>query len=529
MLKKNMQRIKNEKKAIKMNIIVSVVLIVFLSFMTVGYAVFGENLLINGIARVKPQGKFAITGITLIEESNVRSDSIPAYSDESINLNLVFEKAEGSTTDVFMAKYLITIENNTFFSYDIDFSGYSPIIRDSKGHIIDASTLSYTVEGLDPGESIPAGENKNVYITIIFTPEDVEETYDVEGDIEPEVVEKPNGTILASITSGTNGDLTQGHSLTPVTLSLLSSYRTDKTAFVNISNPNFVITDSSGNPLDSIVIAAENTTEQTIYIKLKDDAKFAVDSVTTSVTMTYNDIYFVDCGSVTIAVDIDESFIDTTPPIISNVVAEIQDATSSDTSNNSVGSIKVTWNVDDEAVDHYTVMIYSVNGATETLLNTYDTSQKQYTFTGLTDGDYVFKVYGTDSSDRHNTATQNDINNANTSAGYCCKSASGSFDWHYTVTTNLTYCTESNTNKKVNRGFDFTTTVTKNADQQQTCGTTTYSLPNSITVKMGGNNISSGTSRGQYRYTGSSTVSPGDITVYGVTGDLEITVTGTSS
>ena len=42
-------------------------------------------------------------------------------------------------------------------------------------------------------------------------------------------------------------------------------------------------------------------------------------------------------------------------------------------------------------------------------------------------------------------------------------------------------------------------------------------------------NIGIGTSNGEYQYTGSSSVASGNITVYGVTGDLDITVTGTTA
>lgn len=499
-------------------------------FMSIGFALYGQNLDVNGTASVKTQGNFSITSVTLIESSNVKDGSVPAYTNESIDLNLVFEKGQDSQTDVFLAKYSIILQNDSFFSYDIDFSGYEPIIRDSGGNVVPSNTLSYSIEGLEVGESIPAGTTREVIITINFTPEDVDDTYDVEGELEPEIIEKPNGTILAALPEEATGDLTSGNNIISVPLSLISTFLVDKTAQISINNPNFVLCDSLGNPISSILVNAETSTEKMIYIKLADGAMFSVDSIKTGITLRYSDSILVNCGSITIAVDIDESFIDTQASIISNVVAEIQDATSSDTSNNNVGSIKLSWSVDDEAVDHYTVMIYSVSSATETLLNQYNTNDKFYIFTGLADGDYVFKVYGTDSSDRLNTASQSDINNATTAPGYCCKSSSSSYDWHYSVTTNLTYATESDIVKKVNRGYDYTTTVTKNDDSSNGCGgTTKYSLPDTITVKMNSVTISSGSSRGQYSYTGSSSVTSEVITVYGVTGDLDIIVKGTSS
>lgn len=529
MIKKSLKT-KYDEKIIMANVLIFISLIVFLSFINVGFAIYNKSLFINGTVAVKAQGKFSITNVSLIESSNVRSGSIPSYTDTSIDFNLVFEKGEGSTSQTFMAKYLVNIENNSFFSYDCDFSGYVPIIKDSTGKIVDISLLSYEITGLEVGESIPAGESKTVYIIITFNPEDENETYEVEGEIEPEIIEKPNGTILASLPSGAECNLTEGHNIASIDLSLISSFRVDKTANISINNPNFILVDSEGNPVSSIVVTSQSEESKILYIKLADGAIFSTDSITTGITLTYSETMMVNCGSITFLVDIDESFIDTTPPIISNVIAEIQNATSEDTSNDQVGSIKLTWNVDDEAVDHYTVMIYSVSGTIETLLNQYNTNNKYYTFTDLADGNYVFKVYGTDNSERLNTASQTDINNATTSPGYCSKSASSNYDWHYDVTTHLTNVTESNSVKKVNRGYNFTTTVTKNADSSGTCGaTTTYKLPNDITVTMDSKTISKGSAQGQYQYTGSSSVSSGDITVYGVTGDLDITVKGTSS
>lgn len=528
---KNIKRKKDieAKEVVKYSTMSFAFLILVLSFVTIGFALYSQKLFINGNVTFGLQGKLEITDVLIIDSLNVRSDSIPAYTDESINFNLTFEKQNPDSENSYMAKYKITLVNNSFYDYECDFRGYTPIIRNSSGVEVNPEFLTYTIDGLDVGEVIKPGETKEVILTINFNP-DEEDIYTVDGNITPEVVEKPIGTILASVPNNLRGDLTSssGNTYISTNISIISSFQNDKEAKVTINNSNFEIVGNDGNPINNYLIKGGVTEDIPVRIKLKPEAKFAVDSVTTGIILTYTNGISVDCGNITINVDIDESFIDKTPPVISNVNASIENATSEDTTNTKVGSIRVSWSVDDEDIDHYTIVAYKVNNENETKLGEYTTTSKYYVLDGLEDGDYYFKVYGTDASKNKNTASNSDIENCSTEAGYCSKSVTSSYDWHYTVTTNLTYVTESNKNKNVNRGYNFTTTVTPNAATTG-CGAVTYYLPDTITVRMGGTNISTGTSNGSYQYTGSANAQSGNITVYGVTGDLNITVTGTRS
>lgn len=517
----------NDKKTISNNIVLSILLVVVLAFISIGYAVYGQNLYFSGNISFGQQGKFAISSVNLIDSINVRYDSVPAFTDDSIDFNLVFEKDSDSSENGYKAVYRIILTNDTFYDYDFSFASFAPKITNSNGIEVDSSTLSYTVDGLVMGERIKAGESREVTLTILFTPT-VDDTYMVDGNLNTVVIEKPHGSILASIVLGENGDLrtSLGNNIFPVTISIINSYQSDKEVMFTINNPKFVLCDSSGNSLDNVLINGLTTSDVVVYVKLADGALFGDDSVTTSISMKTSDDGIIDCGSINILVDVDESYTDFTPPIISNVVASIENATSSDVNNQNVGSIKLTWSVDDEDVDHYTILAYKGDNS---LLGEFTTTQRSYVFNDLVDGDYYFKVYGMDNSKNKNTASSSDINNATTDAGFCSRTSVSNFKWHYTVTTNLTYVTESNTVKKVNRGYNYTTTVTKNNDTQNGCNTTSYKLPDKITVKMDNVNIGIGTSNGEYQYTGSSSVASGNITVYGVTGDLDITVTGTTA
>ena len=73
----------------------------------------------------------------------------------------------------------------------------------------------------------------------------------------------------------------------------------------------------------------------------------------------------------------------------------------------------------------------------------------------------------------------------------------------------------------VNRGYNYQVTLRANANTNQY----NYTLPNTITVRMNGTTLSTGTSAGQYTYSNSS----GAVVVYGVTGDIAITANATRS
>ena len=55
----------------RINIGVSILLIVTLSFISVGYALYGQILNLHGTVTLHPQGKIAITDVTLDRKSVV--------------------------------------------------------------------------------------------------------------------------------------------------------------------------------------------------------------------------------------------------------------------------------------------------------------------------------------------------------------------------------------------------------------------------------------------------------------------------
>ncbi len=519
MVKNRIIKKETDKTAIKINIAMSILLVAILSFISIGYALYGQNLSVRGTTTFRPQGEIEITDVTLSSSKNVRSDSIPAFTASSVDFNLTFEKAPGSTEPDYQAIYSITITNNTFYNHEFSISNFQPVITNSSGISVDPSFLTISLEGISMGDMIPALDEVTFNLILDFTP-DHDDTYSVSGDLEPELDEEPDGSLLGSLTGTTTGNLKEslGNDIVSFSVEVINSYRFQREFTIEIvDTSHFAIVNSSGNALPSITIEGGETNTYTFYVKRVDNAVFATDSYNTGINIRF-DGKTVNCGSVTLLVD-EQEIEDTTPPVISNVNATINNATSNNTSNNNVGSLTVTWSGTDAESGVKKYYVISTVGGNSTTYETTDNTNS-LTITGLADGAYTFKVYG---ENNHNHKPSNeDIAGPCVNQGTCAVSSELSFDWHYDVSfSNNSEYMKALTNTKVNRGYDYTTTlnVLDNANNY------TYTRPTSVTVTMGGTSITTGTTTGHFSYTNNN----GSFTVYGATGDIVITARGTRS
>ena len=528
MKKKSMKEKINDKKTIKINIAMSILLVVVLSFISLGYALYGQTLNITGSYTFGLQGKIAITDITLTSSKNVRSDSIPEFTDDSVDFNLTFEKAEGSTEPNYQAVYSITIDNGTFYNYDFNLANFQPIIKNSSGVNVDPSYLNYTLEGINLGDSIPAGESVTFTLIMDFTPEE-DDTYSVDGEMGTDLVEQPHGTVLGSVPENFEGNLkkSEDKNIVELPVTVINSYQTPRTFSLQITDTShFQLVDSNGNALSSLTINAGTTQVFTIYVKRVETAKFLSASFTPNIQLSYAEGSNINCGSITLLVD-EEDDDDITPPEVSNITVTTNDATSETTTNNNVGSVTLNWTgIDAESgVEKYYVILYKGNNATGTTYETAD-SNPQLTITGLEDGNYWFKVYG--ENKQHYKPSASEIESCNNN--YCSKTTSSSYTWHFTI-----ILSDNSSNIKsisptaVNRGKNVTVTISPNTYTDQQCGQTTtnyYTISTSITVTMGGTRMTSGNGRGQYQFSRTTSGNyNGTLNLYGVTGNIEITAT----
>ena len=504
---------KNDKAFINTNIVMSILLVVVLSFVSLGYAYYSQRLTANGSVTIKPQGKIAITNVVLKSGTNIKDDINPAFTDNSIDFDLVFEKDDVNPSTTYQAVYDVTITNDTFYDFTFNSINYTPTVYNSSNEVVDPSLINVTLTGISAGDKILSEDEVTFTVTFNFNPPD-DDTYTVDNDMYTDLQEEPHGRLLGSIPANTTLDLRESlnNNIDSFTLTVVNTYQSSRTFTINSSDSShFRITNASGNAYGSVTLGGGETQTYTVYVKRVDNAIFGSDSFTNGIYLSFGNNR-VDCGSVTILVD-EDIILDETPPVISNVTVTINNATSDNTSQNDVGSVTVSWDGNDpeSGVKKYYVVVGN---------NTYETTNNttSLTITGLQDGSYTFKVYG-ENNDGYK-ASSSDINNATTSQGYCSASTNSNYTWHYTVTLTGQYM-QNLTNTDVNRGYNYSTTLRAQAN----AGNYTYTLPNTITVSMGGTTISTGNTAGHYTYTASS----GALTVYGVTGNIAITANATRS
>ena len=481
---------------LRFGILVTIFFMGMLSFLSVGFAFYTQVISIAGNVSLSPQGDFRITNVLRTYAENTDS-GLPNFTDDTVDFNLTFVKSN-DPDPVYHATYDIIFTNDTFYDRTISDLGLTFTVNDEHGDPL--GTINYTVTGVDSGGSVPKLSTATATVDIFFTPLVDQQSYEVGGGAEVESNEKPEGNLLATLLNNT-GNIKNGN-IASFQVQVMSTYENSVTFSIEVVSDKVEICDSSGNPLSDYTISGNNSGQNfQFYIKAKSGATFPDDTLTTNILIKSSGLPNVSAGTVTLDVDKTVVYVDTTPPIISNVSATIQDT---------VGEVYLTWNGEDDysGVSKYYIAVCDGSG---TILNTIDTGSDNtsYTVTGLSQGavasTYIFKVYGVDLTTPPNQASSNDISNATTASGYCSATASASYQWVYKVTANIsngTYSgpTEVNRNSALSNGR-----ISANSN---------YTLPNSITVSMGGQNITSG-----YTYNSNN----GNFSMTQVTGDVTIT------
>ncbi len=486
------------KKFMKYNIIGLTVFLILI-FMSVGFALYHQELGLNGNVTLKKQGKLEIVSANIV---NSESTNLEEYVDPTIDgMNISF-KLKGSSQN-FTATYLIEIKNDTFYDYTFnDFPFNASLDTSDSVTLTTVITDSSTGEELHPGSVIPSGESK-IY-KVLFTVETQDASVEVDINGTGTFSTKNTGNIIASITPKT-GDL-QNNKTACFTLSVANTYTYKRIFSISSSNDNILLVDSSGNTFGSQTIGANSTEEYNVCTKASESSSFLSDEAKTTITLKSAGISNINVGELTLSVDKDVIASDKEIPTVGNVTIVIPEE------GTVVGQANVSWNRIDSggsSITNYYVMLYNSDTGEST---TYETgsSVTSYTLTNLSEGNYYVKVYGVDEAGNIGNSY---CDSATTSNGYCSLSNTTALKWQYTITYNLT-----------NLKHDNSTSTTATATIYQSYSTTLavsasstwYSLPSSVEISMGGTTLSSGT---DYTYNSSS----GTITINKITGDVTIT------
>ena len=496
-MKRKQNKNLKDNKIIRLNLFLSLFLVVLLMSLSVGFALFTQVINVGANVALETQGSFEITNVTKMSSNNT-SSAVPSWTADTIDFHLTFLR--NVNNPVYNATYNITLTNDTFYErlisdFDCDFE-----VNGDNGDPL--GELQYEIIGIEEGDVIQPLSEEIATIVFTFTPNvDVNEYY-VTGELSINSNEKAFGEITVNSIIPTTGSVKNG-ALQQITVSLNSTYETDRVISFNIASDKLELVTAGGTALGNFTILAHSEEQiYTFYIKAKSDALFPDDTITVSLSVMSLGLPNVNLGSVTLEVDKEEVYVDTTPPIISNVVA---------TMSNEVGVVNLSWSGTDDysGVKSYTILVCNNAG---TVVQTIDAgTNTSYAVTGLSNGTtastYKFKVYGTDNDD--NTASSDDIANATTASGYCVATESDSYQWVFSVTRKLNKVSFSG-ETTANIGTTYTATFTPNSG---------YRLPSNITVKMGRDTLTQGTD-----YTWSTTT--GVLSIPNVNGNININIKG---
>lgn len=492
------------KTFLKNNIIPILFLTVVL-LMTLGYALYGQTLNLNGDVTLQKVGRIEITSANIVrsECSNLTSYNEPTYSGMHIEARI------NSRSTSFSATYLITVTNNSNIAYT--YTGF-PVNAAIEGYDYVpnvTSSITYADSGkeLQTGEVIDSGESITVKLKLNFSLDQGGRDFTVVVNGTVSASQDNSGNLIPTITPLT-GDLRGEGTLAEFDLSVINTFRYDRTFSLSSSNENIIIVNSSGSQMNNFSISANSTQSYKVYLKVKDGSIFLTDQTQTNIILSSNMVDDIDVGTITLNVDKDINATDHEKPEVGGVSIKISE-------NNPVdGEAIISWSRIDSGgspIINYHIQLYNADNGN--MVHEYDTGNAvtSYTASGLSYGNYYAIVYGEDEA---GNSGKDDVGSATTSNGPASKSQNTYLQWMFNVTTDLDRLSSSGS-----------TTALIYGTYETTLSLTSYfgtALPGSITVTMGGQNLVKGT---DYTYDSSS----GKIVINRVTGDIHIVASAESN
>lgn len=482
-------------KFFKKNIILMLFCFAF-CLMSVGYALYGETVNLNGNITLQKVGRVEITNASVVsgECSNISNYSNPTYN------GLHIEFRFNTSSENFTATYLVTVTNNSNVPYT--YTGFpinATVDAGSQTAVPNiTSTITHADTGavLQTGEFLDVGESITIKLKMDFSLSDKNKNMSVTVNGDVSVSQDNSGSLIPTI-SPLNGNLKGENTLAPFTLSVINTFKYDRNFSLSSSNENIIIVDSNGSSLNSFTIPANSTKEYKVYLKVKEGSIFLTDKTDTNIILSSNMMDNINVGKIELDVDIDINATDHEKPEIGNISIMISE-------NNPInGEAIISWNRLDTGgspiINYYIELVNADSGE----VKKYETGSSitSYTASGLSAGNYYARVYGEDEA--------GNIGSDDCSAGnsYCPSSDKVYLKWVFNVTYDLD-------------GLEYSGAGTANIYQQYTTTLSlsrwsTKALPDTVNITMGGKSLVSGT---DYTYDSSS----GDIIINKVISDINI-------
>lgn len=485
------------KKFFRKNIILTLFCLAF-CLMSIGYALYGQDISFNGNLTLQKVGRVEITSASMVpsESKNINSYETPIYS--GLHLEMRFK----TSSKEFTATYLITVTNNSNVPYTYTGLPVNAVVDagSQSGVPNITSTITYADSGqvLQTGEFLDVGESITIKLKMDFSlsrsGSNMQVT--VNGDIS--VSQDNTGSLIPTITP-LSGDLRGDGTLAPFKLSVINTFKYDRSFSLASSNENIIIVDKNETVWNNFFIPANSTNEYEIYLKVREGSIFLTDKTDTNIILSSNMIDDINVGKIDLDVDKDINATDHEKPQIGNVNIKISE------SNPVNGEAIISWTRLDTGgspiVNYY---IELVNADTNEV-SKYETGSSitSYTVSGLSEGNYYARVYGEDEA--------GNIGSSDCEAGnsYCPSSPVVHLKWIFGVTYDTDTYLESSGADTANIYQQYETTLSL------VWWAGARALPDTVTITMGDRSLASGS---DYTYDSSS----GKIIINKVDGDIRI-------
>ena len=460
-------------------------------------------------------GRVAITDIKFVSSKNVKKHSNPTFEGMNASFSVVFGREEGSTEEDFEIIYEVTLSNTHYNDYIFRGFDFNPQITASAES--DTATLDLIPIGIENGDVIKSETSKTFNVKLVLETNNPDGNYTTETTTDVDTTadtDKETGEITATITPNT-GSLRSPNTLAEFTVTVTSTYTSNREFKLLSSNSNLEVVSSTGAALNNFTIAGGSTEEYIIAVKSVAGATYVNDTTTMTMYLSTEGVPNISVGNLTLNVD-KHNVPDTTPITVGNAQLDYYYDTT-----NKKPTIKATWDRIDaggSAVSKYVATLYKTDGTVEDTCEAPATPRSCLFSTVSENIDYYVIVYGIDEGPNSGASY---VSSATTANGYATKSSNQSFKWTYSVSTSglrnfssLTAPSGSSTSNAI-KGSTYTLYLRTSGSVWSTTG----QVPDDVTVSMvGTSNLSNGKG---YDYTKSSD-SQATLNVYNVTGDITI-------
>ncbi len=508
------------KDKLKYNLIPILVIILF-SFITIGYALYGETVSLNGNVTIAEPGKIKIVSATYVTSQNVDNPTDPSIDGMNIDFTLKCNKSTCSVT------YLISIENNSFYDYTFTNLPINATITtaDNKTPAVTASITDVdTGKELKAGTNIVVGDSLNIRLKLDF---ELGESGTIGGSGNISASEDNSGNIVPISLSPNEGNLRGTNNIACFNVRVSNTFKYARSLHFSLIDERFLLVDNLGNTFGEQIINANSTSDYEICTMVKDESNFATDSVVTDMLISSNAINDVSVGEITLLVDFSETKIEE-PPTIGDVTISISETYVD------AGDVLVNFSRTDNTgagIDLYYVYLYNEDGGEPIVGTTKSTSITLNAPAG--NGTYYAVVYGVDEY-QNNGLTQTMINgkyvsesealaSATTGGGYVSRSESATLNWTFTVTNSLTGLASDGGNIAYLHK-DYNATIILTAAAGSGFFGTDPTMPSDLTITMEGVNEGNRLTKNEHYTFDSST---GVLVIKNVTGN--VTISGSSS